>query len=961
MTPERWRRITGLFHEALARDPRERAAFVAEACGGDAALRSEVESMIAGHAEAGAFGDRRVRASTSVVQRLAAGAAVGPYRVVELLGAGGMGEVYRARDDRLTRDVAVKVLPAAYAADAQRLARFEQEARAVGSLNHPNVVTVHDVGIADGQPYLVTELVDGDTLRGRIRRGPLPAARACAIAADIARGLAAAHAAGIVHRDLKPENVMITRDGRVKILDFGLAKLLAIDAAAAAASATALGTAPLIVMGTPGYMAPEQVRGLAADGRVDLFALGAILYELLGGRRAFEGASSVEALHAVLNDDPRPLPAAAVPPAVDRVVRRCLEKDPDARFQSARDLAFALDTIDADANAPTRAFRAVVGARLATAVVLLAAMAAAAVVWRVLAMRPAPAVGAVTRFDLGGPPGIVAGQQLAIAPDGSLIALAGIVDGVAKVFVRRLDHVEWVPLAGTEGGGAPFFSPDGAFVGFWRDEKVFKIAVTGGARPIELADVHDPLSASWTVPDTIVVASIEHGLQRVPAEGGAPLPLTSADRSRLEIDHHAPQLLPGGRVVIYSVHEGAELFRIVAQTIATGERKTLVEDGFDAQYLPTGHLVYARRRNLYAAPFDLQRLELTGDPIELVENVATVPGSGVGGFAVSASGTLIYINEPPHTDRTLVFVDRTGHESTLLDARRHFVHPRVSPDGQRVAVAVLTDEREDIWVRNFQADTFERITLEGLNRAPVWSRDGTALTFASQNGREHRIVSQRTDAASPATTVIVSRNHVFPSTWSADGRTLVYVDSPPTDVRTIEAATPGDGVGARRIDALVHDADWPTLSPDGRWLAFVSYETRRGEIYVQPYPGPGARRQLTFDGAREPVWGRDGREIFFRTGAGGPMDPSRSDLRVLDDALFVLAFDPSRGAAAGNPASLFHGRYAAGLAGVAGYDVMPDGARFVMVKPSADELARPRIAVTLNWTEELAQRARPRR
>ena len=476
MTPERWQQITGMFHAALLRDSGQRRTFLQDACGADEPLRAEVEAMLAAHDNAGDPGSIPAVAVSEQMLRLQSGSAVGRYRIDALIGAGGMGQVYRARDPQIERDVAIKVLPADFAADVERLRRFEQEAHASGALNHPNVLTLYDVGTADGRPYLVMELLDGETLRDCIGRGAMPAARACEIAAAIARGLAAAHARGIVHRDLKPENVMVTRDGRVKILDFGIAKLRVRDPHLDQRTATTpLRTAADTMLGTAGYMAPEQIRGQPTDERADLFALGAMLFELLTGRRAFDRASRVETLNAILHDDVPALGAAAanVPVALDRIVRRCLEKDPDARFQSARDLAFALDTA-AEMATPTSTAVALPPVRrrvrwpaLAATVLVVSGVVAFAI-WR---LQPSPALPTreLARFALPPPPGMRFAGVPVISPDGTLAvypAGEGPIDK-QRLFFRRLDQLTTTALPGTEGAIRPFFSPDGRSVGFW--------------------------------------------------------------------------------------------------------------------------------------------------------------------------------------------------------------------------------------------------------------------------------------------------------------------------------------------------------------------------------------------------------------------------------------------------------------------------------------------------------------
>jgi hypothetical protein len=480
MTPERWQQITGMFHAALLRSPGQRGTFLQDACGADEPLRAELEAMLAAHDHAGDPGSIPAVAVSEQMLRLQSGSTVGRYKIDALIGAGGMGQVYRARDPSIERDVAIKVLPADYAADAERLRRFEQEAHASGALNHPNVLTLYDVGTADGRPYLVMELLDGETLRDCVGRGAMPAARACEIASAIARGLAAAHARGIVHRDLKPENVMVTRDGRVKILDFGIAKLRVRDPNRDQRAVTPLRTAADTMLGTAGYMAPEQVRGESTDERADLFALGAILFELLSGHRAFDRESRVETLNAILHDDVPALGAAAanVPLAVDRIVRRCLEKNPDARFQSARDLAFALDTVaelatstSTDVALPTARRRFHRPALAAIVVVAIAVVAFA--IWR---LQPSPVLATrpLARFALTPPPHLRFAGGPVISPDGTLIvcpAGEGPTDK-QRLFFRRLDQLTTTALPATEGAYMPFFSPDGKSVGFHADTKL---------------------------------------------------------------------------------------------------------------------------------------------------------------------------------------------------------------------------------------------------------------------------------------------------------------------------------------------------------------------------------------------------------------------------------------------------------------------------------------------------------
>ncbi|HXI29441.1 MAG TPA: serine/threonine-protein kinase, partial [Vicinamibacterales bacterium] len=623
MTPERWQQLTGLFHGALLRDRAERRAFLQDACGLDEPLRAEVEAMLAAHDKAGEPGRIPAVAVSEPMLRLQLGSAVGRYRIDALIGAGGMGEVYRAHDPQIDRDVAVKLLPADYAADAERLRRFAQEAHASGALNHPNVLTLYDVGTADGRPYLVMELLDGETLRDGISRGAMPATQACEIAAAIARGLAAAHARGIVHRDLKPENVMVTRDGRVKILDFGIAKLRSrapdLDHPTVT---TPLSTAADTMLGTAGYMAPEQIRGRPTDERADLFALGAILFELLTGRRAFDGESRVETLNAILHDDPPAVSAAGVPvpSALDRIVRRCLDKDPDARFQSARDLAFALDTAaDAAPLPPTAAPRPAARRRfhpaaLVAAAVLVVSAVAGPVIWR-LWSAPVVATRELARFALPPPPRLRFAGVPAISPDGTVVvypAGEGPIDK-QRLFFRHLDQLTATALPGTEGAEMPFFSADGRSVGFWAGGQLKTIRLDAAASPVVICAARSFLGGAWAADGTIIFGSPD-GLQRVGPDGGGPRPLTMANRAKSQVDY-LPWLLPGERALLISVRDGEAPSRIDVLTLATGVRRTVVARGFHAEYSPTGHIVYAAGDALFGIPLDVDRLTVTGTPV----------------------------------------------------------------------------------------------------------------------------------------------------------------------------------------------------------------------------------------------------------------------------------------------------------------------------------------------------------
>ena len=773
--------------------------------------------------------------------------------------------------------------------------------------------------------------------------------RACEVAAGVARGLSAAHAKGVVHRDLKPENIMITRDSRVKVLDFGIAKLRATEVAPdGRTSAAPLQTAPQVVMGTAGYMAPEQVRGLPADERADLFALGVILFELLTGRRAFDRDSRIETLNAILHDDPPPLvnPAAPVPQVVERIVQRCLEKDPDARFQSARDLAFALDNTPGTASStatvvePSRA-RRVLGVPLTAALALIAAGLAAFATWALRPVATAPPSRPMARFALEPPPGTTFNGRPAISPDGSLLVYS-VYEGpsprgpVQRLMLRRLDQLQATVIPGTDGGQRPFFSPDGQYVGFLADGKTKKISVTvAAASPVTVLDEGMWLGATWAPDNTIIFGSITKGLQRVSADGGVPQAITTPDSAHGEIDHHTPKLLPGGKAVLFSIHEGTERYRVGAQVLATGERKVLIESGFDAQYLPTGHLVYGKGSSLFAVPFDADRLEVTGAPVKLFDDVDTLLTDGYAYFTLSPTGTLVFLPAPPHTGRKLVWMDRSGAATPLSIGPRFFASPRLSPDGQRFAVTVAEGEQQNIWVYQLANERFAPVTFGEQNNWPLWTPDGSRLTYTSLRDGAQHLFWQSTDGSGSAESLIASqKNHISAGGWAADGRSLVYLEDPPTSATEVKVLTL-DGRRSEIVPGIPARSYWPALSPDGRWLAFVFWTSGRPDINVQPFPGPGLRRQIV-EGGSEPVWSRDGRELFFRTGQGSAASTGGPS----DEGIFAVPFDPVRGEASGKPVQLFRGRFAENAnyqQKAPMYDVTPDGRRFVMVMAGEEE------------------------
>ena len=919
---------------------------------------------------------------------LGIGTRIGPYEILGLIGAGGMGEVYRARDPRLGRDVAIKVLPAGFATDPERLQRFEQEARAAAALNHPNILAVYDIGqhasTGSGQafPYIVSELLDGETLRERLRDGALPPRKAVDYAVQVARGLAAAHEKAIVHRDLKPENIFVTRDERVKILDFGLAKLTQAEPAVGGPSALSTrlpNTLPGTVLGTLGYMAPEQVRGLTTDYRADLFAFGAILYEMLAGMRAFQRETAADVMIAIVKEEPPDMSAGdrTVPPVLDRIVRRCLEKNAAARFKSADDLAFALEGLSAH-SAPSVSLpvverrKTVVGdARVAwsaAAVCLITALAlgAFAFVRRAPAASPPP----VTRFQMSLQPAesLLGGQgtnalgrptrvAMALSPDGRSLVFGAVRAGVQQLYLRQLDQLQAMPLAGSEGASSPFFSPDGQWIGFWVGGELKRMPSRGGP-PVTICKVRAISGATWADGDVIFFGSIqglgEGEILRVAATGGQPERIAAPDVSKGEFSYRLPHALPGGKALLFTVTRGPLQWddaQIVVRSLETGEQKVVTE-GADARYLPTGHLVFVRLGALLAAPFDVNQLALTGGAVGLLEGVmqsATGPSTGFDNGAaqitVSSSGTLAYAQGGPFSEdlRSLVWVDREGAATPIAVPLKGYWAPRISPDGGRLAFYTRSPDRR-VWIHDFRNGTTTALTDPGNVAFAVWTPDGARVAFSDAASRS--LFSRAADGSMASVRLTTGQYSQYPASWSPDGKTLVFVETNPASGNDIWLLELGSGKGTPRtwLNSRFSETR-PDWSPDGRWIAYDSDESGRSEVYVQPFPGPGPRYSVSRDGGHSPAWSRDGRELFYVQNA--------------DDGLAEIMAVPvttTSSVTTGTPRRLFEGRFQF-TSFSRGYDVAADGGRFVLVQPEERApLPATEIVVVENWFEELKQK-----
>ena len=884
---------------------------------------------------------------------LAAGSRLGPYEILAPLGAGGMGEVYRARDTRLSREVAIKVLPSELSSDSQRLLRFEQEARSASALNHPNIVTVYDVGRADSTAYLAMELVEGKTVGALIASGPIPMRRLLAVAAQVAEGLAKAHSAGIVHRDLKPENLMVSDDGFVKILDFGLAKFVEGPSAPAsrlptqARPQTQSGT----VLGTVGYMSPEQAGGQPLDFRSDHFSLGSILYEMATGKRAFERATAVDTLSAILHEEPEPIARvnSATPVPLRWIVERCMAKDPRERYAStvdlARDLASVKEHIselsggEAVLEPGTRPRKRPLKAWAGAALALLLGVAGGFLLRgrRAEALAPRPLVRLSMTFPPGESPVLAESPFLALSPDGSRLVYVGDGPQGRRLYMRSMDRFEVTPIPWTDGGVGPFFSLDGQWLGFWADRKLKKVSLAGG-RPLTICDAPVLRGASWGADGTILFSPYgQAALLRVSDSGGDPKPATKLDPQKREFTHRWPQILPGGKAAIFTIHGATGNYdnaRIGALLLETGETRTLLEGGTDARYAPTGHLVYMRSGSLFAVPFDLKRLAVTGPPILVQDGVSFYGAAGFGIYDISAAGSLVYMPaDPKRLETELVWVDRKGVATPLTDVKRPYVDPRLSPDGRRLAVSAGYPD-SDIWVLDLTRGSWDRLISGGLNGSTVWSRDGEHLAFASNRSGPINVFGMPADRSSAAEQLTKSDSWTTPLSWSPDGKTLLVEEQNAATGFDISLLSPS---GERKPRPFLNTPANETnarFSPDGRWIAYESDESGRPEVFVTPYPGPGGRFQVSTGGGSAPVWSRDGREIFYE-------DSSK---------MMAAAVETGPKFRAGLPKPLFE------LGNLEDYDVAPDGQRFVMIRTRGEDAAPRSLAVALNWFDDLKRR-----
>jgi Tol biopolymer transport system component len=904
---------------------------------------------------------------------LTSGTKLGPYEVQSPLGAGGMGEVYRARDTRLDRTVAIKVLASHLSSSPELKQRMEREARAISSLNHPHICHLYDIGSQDGTDYLVMEFLDGQTLAERLRKGALPLDELLKVGIEVAEALETAHRAGIVHRDLKPGNIMLTKAG-AKLMDFGLAKPVSVGgpgtvpAPLLSAARTMSGPSPLSplttagsIVGTIQYMSPEQIEGKEADARSDIFAFGAVLYEMVTGKRAFEGKSQLSVASAILERDPEAIRALKplTPPLLERTIRKCLAKQPDQRWQSASDLATQLNWMT-DASSTSMAMNAVEAgqnrgrlALLSAAGLLILAVAGAAWMYGKRSIPPER----MMRFSINLPAGEALGgswwwyPSVAVTRDGSQIAYVGHHSGVSQIYVRAIGDLNARPVPGTEGAETPFFSPDGRWLGVSSGGTLKKVPLAGGPT-VTIAETESS-GACWAPDDTIYFGAAS-GLFKVSATGGEPQRITMLDPKNQEINHRFPELLPGGKALIFVVRNAEEPSfddaDIAALSLATGQRKILIKSGTNPHYVSTGHLVFLRAGVLLAVPFDPVRLEVTGAAVPVAENILENPRIGAGQYVVSDDGSLVYIpGGVTYGEHELVFVDKAGNARSLTATKRPYEDFTISADGRFIATTI-EGPVTDTWVHDIARDTETRFTSGVENRDPAWTPDGKHIAYGSYKNGKYRVLWKSLDGG-PEETLLASDNPVYAWFFSHDGRALLYEEF---------SGGTGENVGILPLDDREHphllfpkqyNVEWAILSPDGQWIAFNGDETGRPEVYVAPFPSLAPRQRISSEGGMHPLWAPDGRELYYRTTA------NLKDLehRALAQRTRVMAvpIETKPAFKAGQPRLLFEGSYFE-----SGHDiaVTPDGRGFILIRESEAQSGPNELQVVVHWFEELKQR-----
>jgi serine/threonine protein kinase len=904
---------------------------------------------------------------------LTPGTRLGVYEVIEQIGEGGMGQVYRARDTKLGRDVALKILPDAVAQDADRVARFKREAQVLASLNHPHIAAIYGFDEAGTTQFLILELVEGETLADRLKRGPIPVDETIVIARQIAEALAEAHEKGIIHRDLKPANIALSGHDQVKVLDFGLAKLAAAPAGGASSSVSmsptlttpAMMTGVGMILGTAAYMAPEQAKGREADKRCDVWAFGCVVYEMLTAKRAFEGEDITDTIASIMRGEPDWTALPADTPANARLLlESCLTKDRKHRAADVSVVQFLLDDramVTAKAPTPYAAAKvpawrralpwAITGLACAAALALLALWAP----WRFERSPERPLVR--LDVDLGADVSLPApsqdGSSVVISPDGTSLLYAS--GTPAKLFIRRLDQPKAVELPGTEGASSAFFSPDGRWVGFFAGRGANKISVEGGA-VVPLGDTAPFRGASWDADGTVVVG-VGQGLARISAAGGSQA-LTETGAGELWLLQ--PQVLPGGRAILFEADNPGDVDKTTIQvlSIPSRQKKTVLRGGASPRYVETpdgaGYLLYVNKTTLFAVPFDLKALELRGTAVPLVNDVAAESLIGVGQFDVSRTGTFIYRRASGASGglTTLQWVDSTGKRESLRAAAGTYLYPRLSPDGKQVALTVIGRRGMDVWTYDLQRDAMTRLTFSENNNRPIWSPDGRHIVFATAGGALFQV---RADGASQPQVLTQGKEvtNPIPSSFTPDGKRFVYTQVVPPGIPqlwTVPLEERDGQLKAGTPELLQTSANGgasaAAFSPDGHWVAYQSAESGTSEVFVRAFPPPasgqGSRWQISNSGGGDPRWSSNGHELLYRAG----------------DQIMSTAYTSNSGTFVAEKPKVWLNRFS-GTNGGTAWDLAPDGKRVAVVTPveSADaSKTEHEVVFLLNFFDELRRR-----
>src|SRR5262252_8016802 len=880
---------------------------------------------------------------------LASGTKLGPYEIQSPLGAGGMGEVYRAQDTRLERTVAIKILPAHLSCDQVHKQRFEREAKTISGLNHPHICVLYDVGHQDGIDYLVMECVEGETLEKRLEKGPLPLEQVLKYGAQIAEALDKAHRSSVVHRDLKPGNIMLTSSG-AKVLDFGLAKpatpVLTGATLSAATPHTAI-TEEGTIVGTFQYMSPEQVEGKELDGRSDIFSLGAVLYEMVTGKRAFEGKSHLSVASAILEKEPPAISSIKplAPPVLDHAVRKCLAKSADERWQSASDLASELKWISeagmssgTHAAATTR--KGLVSWAYAVAAAVAATLAVAGLLlWRGQSTRDESVLRLTITRPEAEPIHVGYGPALALSPDGRRIVFVVAHGADTQLVLRDLSSFDGKLIPGTEGATTPFFSPDGEWLAFMAPGKIKKIPVNGGAA-IDVTDVPSftgsTIGGTWLADGTIVFNSgMTAGLVRVPASGGTAEAVNRPDDKKEMAWEWWPEALSGGDVLFTKRSgEGPGESSIAVVSLKTGKCKTVVEKGEYAHYAPGGRIVYLQNGVLLAVPFDERKVEVTGPAEPVLEGVRYTPLS-YAQFAIAANGTFAYIpGAAKDLHNTLVTVDRSGREQPLKAPPRGFEDMDLSPDGRLLALTVIGGQQWNVWIYDLRQGSLNRLTFEGDNRDPMWSADGKRVIYASTRNGRRGLYWKAVSGTGGEEQLLDSPRQLFPTSVTSDGKYLIYVSGAWEDTAAIYAL-PLQGKRTPQVLFKQRSLANGKVSPSGKWIAYESAESGRTEVYVRRFSAGAEKWQVSTEGGSHALWSRDGGELYFRS--SGPKGAMVMSTTIGKGEEFT--FSP--------PRALF--RFGCVEAGAHDYGVMSNGQKIVCIKEPEAETKATQVNVVLNW------------